>query len=224
MQHLAILGGTFNPVHWGHLLLAETALSQLALDKILWVPTHCPPYKSQIELLSFEQRSVMVEQAIASHPAFALSTVEQRRSGSSYAIDTLNDLQQCHPASQWYWIVGLDAFQSLPRWYHRRELASHCQWLIAPRVAPLPRTADAQHQLTIDLQQRCEQVVQALAQQAIPVQWQILQMPLVEISSSLVRQYCRDRRSIRYLVPDVVREYILAHQLYQTQEHSQINP
>lgn len=221
MQKLAVFGGTFNPVHWGHLLIAEAAFDQLQLDRVLWVPAYHPPHKESAQaLLSYDQRLEMVQQAVIDHPNFEVSTIERDRSGTSYAIDTLRALQRLYPggdgATQWYWIIGLDAFQALPRWYAHRELASSCFWLVAPRfnqseTLRFETALSEPSQLT----SICTEVAQVLAAQSIQIQWQVLQMPLVGISSSLVREYCQQQRSIRYLVPDAVRRYIVTHRLYQ---------
>jgi nicotinate-nucleotide adenylyltransferase len=204
-QKIAILGGTFNPIHMGHLIMAETALSQFALDRILWVPTVSPLYKSTTGLVDFTHRLKMVTLAIASHPQFEVSAVEQIYA-LSYAIDTFLKLQVLYPGTQWYWIIGLDAVRSLPQWQGRQELVSQCTWLVAPRGS----TA-AQLQENI-----CTQIADQLWAEEIMFQWQMLEMPLVGISSRLVRQYCSDRHSIRYWVPDSVRAYIQAQRLYQT--------
>ncbi|NJR58467.1 MAG: nicotinate (nicotinamide) nucleotide adenylyltransferase, partial [Cyanobacteria bacterium CRU_2_1] len=129
----AIFGGTFNPIHWGHLLMAETALSQFNLHQVIWVPTYRPFYKSSTELLAFHHRLEMVQRAIASHPHFTVFTSEQSHPDAAYAIHTLLELQLFYPNSQWYWIIGLDAFQSLPRWHRRQEWIEQCDWLVAPR-------------------------------------------------------------------------------------------
>jgi nicotinate-nucleotide adenylyltransferase len=248
MKKLAIFGGSFNPVHWGHLLTAETALTQLNLDHVIWVPTSHPSYKSSSVLLDFHDRLEMISQAIAPHPQFTLSTIEQNRSGSSYAIDTLIDIQALYPNSQWYWVIGLDAFQSLPHWHRHQELLPHCEWLVAPRLVrpcsakpqPSPPASLSQttrtlvsdsHQTHATIQSAitrsdsdwietavttlCNQVAQILAAESIDLKWQLLQMPLVEISSSLIRQRCQECRSIRYLVPDAVRSHIIKRDLYQ---------
>lgn len=209
MPNLGILGGTFNPIHWGHLLMAEAALDQGKLDQIIWVPAHHPPHRSLSQLVDVSHRIEMVRRAIAPHPAFQLSTVDCDRPSPSYAIDTLTDLQHQYPHSQWYWILGLDAFQTLPQWYRRPDLVPQCQWLVAPRpfhdsVSPVPLSSMAPYTHTVDV----------LAQQGLEVNWQILEMPRNEISSSLIRQYRGDRRSIRYLVPDCVFAYINRYDLY----------
>jgi nicotinate-nucleotide adenylyltransferase len=224
MQKIGILGGTFNPIHWGHLLMAESALEQAALDQVIWLPMNASPHKAQQDDVGFEHRLVMVQQAIAKHPAFTASAIEADRTGPSYAIATLKDLQKLHPQTQWFWIVGLDTFQTLPRWYGRQELVEACTWLVAPRPKASAdqcgkagdfntthRTSDSTDSTAI----ACKHVADALAAQSLQIRWQVLQMPIMEISSSLVRQYCRDRRSIRYLVPESVRIYLLAHQFYQ---------
>jgi nicotinate-nucleotide adenylyltransferase len=201
MLKLAVLGGSFNPIHRGHLLMAEVALKQVHLDQVIWVPSQYPPHKQSAELADFQHRFEMVKQAIASYPAFCLSVVDQNHIAPSYAIDTLLDLQTRYPASQWYWIIGLDAFASLPRWYRRQELAVQCRWLVAPRLGQPAEIVG-------------QRVAEQMAAQSIKIDWQLLQMPLVEISSSLVRQYCRDRRSLQAIVPKSVENYILAHHLY----------
>lgn len=201
MRKVGILGGTFDPVHWGHLAIAQTALTQVKLNQVIWVPNQCPPHK---QAAMFEHRWQMVQRAIADHPAFSVSSSGNREQ-LSYAITTLIELQAIYPNTHWYWIIGLDAFQTLPRWYQRQQFVPQCDWLVAPRL--VPAGINAQSQL-------CEQVAQKLAAECINIRWQILQMPLLGVSSSLIRQYCRDGRSIRYLVPEAVRLYITTHNLY----------
>ncbi len=211
MQQLAIFGGTFDPIHWGHLLVAETALHQASIEKVIWVPSLNPPHK---EAALFEHRVQMLQLAIKDNPAFTISLIETNRSGTSYAINTLIDLSACYSNSHWYWIVGLDAFQTLPHWYRGHELAQMCDWLIAPRL--LGGETITQSKLI------CKQVEQQLKEQSITIHWQLLDIPLVGVSSSLIRKFCRDnfvntkgiRQSIRYLVPESVRSYIINNNLY----------
>lgn len=204
MRKVGILGGTFDPIHWGHLLIAETALNQVELEQVIWVPSWSPPHKQKTEI--FKHRLEMVQQAIAGHPAFTIS-IEAANREPSDPIETLIDIQVVYPNAHGHWIVGLDAFQTLPRWYRRKELAAECDWLIAPRIV----TTLAEN---IDQLQLCEQVAQKLAAEGINIRWQMLQMPWIGLSSSLIRQYCRDGNSLRYLVPEAVRQYIATHNLY----------
>lgn len=218
MAQLAVLGGTFDPVHWGHLLIAETALHQVGLDQVIWVPVCRPHHKRG---LAYEHRRLMVEKAIADNPDFVLSPVETNPTEPDYAIATLLALQEIYPNCQWYWIIGIDAFQTLPRWYRRERLIPACEWLVAPRSVAVTATASLfTHSDTVQMGGNpqgnwlCQQVAALLASQDIPIGWQLLQMPSIGISSSLIRQYCRQHRSIRYLVPEDVRAFITTHNLY----------
>ncbi|MBE9208390.1 nicotinate (nicotinamide) nucleotide adenylyltransferase [Nostoc sp. LEGE 06077] len=202
MQQLAIFGGTFDPIHWGHLLIAETALNQLSLDQIIWVPSLNPPHK---QAAPFEHRVKMLQIATKENPAFTVSLVDTSRSGTSYAINTLIDLSAIYSNTRWYWIVGLDTFQTLPRWYRGHELAQMCDWLIAPRQLDRDRVQS-------DI--ICQQVEQQLKQQSLTIHWQFLNIPLVGVSSSLIRKLFCESQSIKYLVPESVRFYITTHNLY----------
>ena len=219
MGQVAILGGIFDPVHWGHLLIAETAVSQVGLESVIWVPARYPPHK---QVCGYEHRRLMVESAIASNPAFILSPREMSHTSPDYAIATLLNLQDAYPNRQWYWIIGMDAFQTLPQWYRREQLIPSCNWLVAPRPLPLPTTAallaeggsQKKEMVMTEGSKLCQQVTQQLASQHISIRWQLLEMPQIGISSSLIRQYRRRGDSIRYLVPEEVRAYITTHNLY----------
>jgi nicotinate-nucleotide adenylyltransferase len=236
MQKIGTLGGTFDPIHSGHLRIAEAAQAQLQLDQILWVPAQQPPHKSgqQPPLLTFEHRLEMVRRAIAPYPRFALPSLPELRSPTSqisYAIDTLRALQGLYPSAQWYWIIGLDAFQTLPFWRARQILAQSCCWVVAPRltVAPPPSMAasaalpdfalpDSCLPDSTELHRQAEAICQVVAQQlsaeAISLRWRILEMQPLEVSSRLIRSYCRQQQPIDGLVPASVRDYIQGHNLY----------
>ncbi len=217
MQQFGILGGTFNPVHWGHVTMAEAALAQAHLDCILWVPAYAPPHRDPAVLLDFNQRLAMVQLAIADQPRFAVSAVEREHRRPSYAVDTLHQLRRDYPHRHWHWIIGLDAFQTLPKWYKHAELIAECDWLIAPRPPKPPVPPPPEPQIGRDSwgRDRCEQVVQNLASEGTPLRWRMLQMPSIDISSSRIRQYRRDRRSIANLVPAAVNAHIISNGLYQ---------
>lgn len=198
-MNVAIFGGSFNPVHWGHRLIAETALNQVVLDLVIWVPTYCPPHKTQA-LLEFPHRLEMVRRAIANHPLFMVSDIEARRGGVSFAVATLRDLQTQYSNANWHWIMGIDAFQTLPRWQGCDELAHYCTWLIAPR--------NGKPEATIN------RVIHQLAQRSIQLRWQLLPLTPIHLSSSLIRQRCQLDQSVDELVPEAVCSYIVAHNLY----------
>lgn len=209
MGEIGILGGTFDPVHWGHLSLAEAALSQGNLEALIWVPMHQPPHKLET-FTPFRDRVEMVQQAIAKHTCYTVSTVEANRSGPSFAINTLEDLQRQYPQQTWAWIIGLDAFQSLPKWYRGRELAAQCRWLVAPR-SPVADPTDAEHQ--------CQAISQHPRLQSVNLRWTLLKLPSAQwrsISSSQIRQAYRQGQSIQVCVPEAVEHYIREHHLYAT--------
>jgi nicotinate-nucleotide adenylyltransferase len=191
-QRIGILGGTFDPVHWGHLLIAEAARSQAMLDVVLWVPTMYPHHKAHNQPSPFVHRLAMVQQAIADHPHFIVSSVEGGQTGQSFAFNILTALQAQYPDRTWFWILGQDTIQTLPNWYRCQDLVSRCHWLVAPRKTS---TALVPPELTT-------------------LRWQPLQIPQVDVSSSLIRQHLQQSYSIRYLVPDAVRAYITNHHLY----------
>ncbi|CEJ42289.1 nicotinate (nicotinamide) nucleotide adenylyltransferase [Umezakia ovalisporum] len=203
MEQVGIFGGTFDPIHWGHLLVAQTALSQVPLEKIILVPSVNPPHK---KASLFHHRWQMLQLATRENPAFIVSPVEAKRSGISYAINTLMDLSNCYLNTRWYWILGLDTFKTLPRWYCGHQLAQMCNWLIAPRIVGA--------ETIIQSELICKQVEQQLTEESLTIDWQLLNTPLVGISSSLIRKLCRQGQSIRYLVPNSVSCYINTHKLY----------
>lgn len=211
MQRLAIFGGTFDPIHWGHLLVAETALAQLHLEQVIWVPSKNPPHK---QAALFEHRVAMLQLATANNPAFTISMIERERSGASYAINTLIDLSTCYPNTHWYWIIGLDAFQTLPRWYLGHEMAQMCDWLIAPRLLGGETIAQSEFickHVEEQLQKRNDM---STLMRSHTIRWQLLHTPLIKVSSSRIRELCRASYSIGNLVPETVKYYITNHNLY----------
>ncbi|WP_353929242.1 nicotinate (nicotinamide) nucleotide adenylyltransferase [Okeanomitos corallinicola TIOX110] len=203
MQQIAIFGGTFDPIHWGHLLIAEAAMAQISMEQLIWVPSINPPHK---QATAFEHRLAMLKLATRNNPAFTVSIIEKESVGNSYAINTLINLSALYPNTHWYWIIGLDAFQTLPRWYCGIELAQMCDWLIAPRPAGAETISQSESV--------CKQVEQKFKEKSNTINWQLLNTPLVRVSSSKIREFCRLGVSIKNLVPESVRLYISTHQLY----------
>ena len=188
MMRLGIFGGTFNPIHTGHLLLAETARETLALDRLLFIPTRQPPHKSAKGLLPGSVRLELIQLAIRDQPAFVASDIELQREGPSYSIDTVTILHQQLPQAKLFLLVGEDMLGV--RWLAWDALKGRCTIVVArrPGFTPPKRSAG--------------------------LKW--LAMPQVEISSSDIRARLKAGRSIRYLVPAAVERYIHQHQLYHT--------
>ncbi len=185
-MRLGIFGGTFNPIHLGHLILAETARETLALDRVLFVPAARPPHKPAPDLLGGAARMRLLRLATRGHPAFQASDVELRRAGVSYTVDTLRLLRRRFPRSTLFLLVGQDVL-AVP-WRSWKEIVALSTIVAARRPgAPTPRRPG-------------------------PVIW--LDMPPVAITSSEIRRRIRRGRSIRYLVPEAVARHITRHRLY----------
>ena len=185
-MRIGVFGGTFNPVHLGHLLLAETARDALQLDRVLFIPTRRPPHKRLPGLLDGTVRLRMVRLAIKDHPAFAASDLELQRSGPSYSIDTVTALRCALPDAKLFLLIGQDMLAV--RWAAWNELKRLCT--VAAVRRPGSRRA------------RMEQ----------GIRW--LDMPPIDIASSDIRARVAAGRSIRYLVPAAVERYIRLHRLY----------
>ena len=198
-----IFGGTFDPIHWGHLKIAQAALLTHSLQEIIWVPQLLPPRKTPQTTIA--QRWSMAELAIAPYPQFCLpmDLALWRRNFSQspdYAIDTFGLLQSLYPASRWFWILGVDSFLTLPRWKGRAELIPKCHWLVAAR--------------NWQDQEQLEQVAVELQTQGIEIIWELLPMEAIDISSSLIRQTCQAHQPLDHLLPAPVWEYLIQHHLY----------
>ena len=190
-MRLGLFGGTFNPLHLGHLLLAETARDVLALDRVLFIPTNQPPHKRAAELLPGPWRLKLLELAIRDQPAFAVSDVELERPGPSYTIETVKILRSRLPDAKLFLLVGADMLAV--RWLAWKELKQLCTVAVVHRPGARPPRRET------------------------GLKW--LAMPEVAIASSDIRARLKAGRSIRYLVPSSVERFIRQHQLYTSKAH-----
>jgi len=217
---LGLLGGSFNPVHNGHLAIARQTRETLGLDQILFIPTSHPPHKPNSGLAPAPDRYEMVRLAIASAPSFALSDVELRRPGKSYSIDTIRLLQQEYGAqTRLFFLIGLDAFLDFPSWRDPQTLLTLCQFVVLSRpglsfrslstvalLPPIPYPSLA------DLDAGRISRIEAL----IGTQRLIcLKLPPCAVSASDVRARIRQGLPAANLLPPLVESYILQHHLYQ---------
>ncbi len=197
-----MLGGTFDPIHMGHLIVAEEARARLNLAEVLFVPAGQPWLKVNNYISAAEHRVQMVRLAIADKPYCKLSTTEIERAGPTYTVDTIADLQgRLGAGDKLFFILGWDNLAQLPQWQEPSRLVKMCHLIAVPRVGyPTP-----------DLNS-LEAVIPRLSQSTI-----LLDTPRVDISASEIRKRVAQGLSIRHLVPEPVDEYIRQHKLYETQ-------
>jgi nicotinate-nucleotide adenylyltransferase len=198
MRKIGIMGGTFNPIHFGHLILAENAYEQAGLDQILFMPSNNPPHKNNITITD-EHRTNMVKLAIKDNPHFALSTVEMKREGMTFTKDTLIELTEKNPELDYYFIVGADSFLEIQTWKDPQIIFDLCTILVAGR-------GNLQEE---ELNNQYEYLKHNFGAQAL-----FLEMPLIEISSKHIRKKATLNQSIRYYVPENVMNYIADNNLY----------
>lgn len=200
MERVGILGGTFNPIHIGHLLIAQQALEAAGLDRVIFLPSHTPVHKECVSLATPEDRLAMVRLAVADNPAFEANDLELERGGVSYAVDTMRAFRLRYPDREPHFIIGMDSLRELHLWYRVNELLALCPFLVLDR----PGVA---HPLTP-------------AELPLPPPWperllaSVLPGRLCEVSSSEIRRRVAEGRPIRYLVPSVVEQFILDRGLY----------
>ncbi len=187
VPRLGVMGGSFNPIHHGHLIAAERAAEQLKLSQILFVPTALSPLKEGHELAPPKHRLAMVRLAVAGHPVFKASDAEVKRGGTSYTIDTVESLKT---RAEVFVIIGDDTVGTLPKWYRIHELAERVTFAVAGRPGSYEPAPSG------------------------PWQLRRIRTALIEISGTEIRQRVRRGTSIRFLVPDAVRAYIRKHGLY----------
>ena len=196
---LGILGGTFDPVHLGHLIIAEEAISSLGLDRVLFVPAGDPWLKSDAQITSKHHRLAMVLAAIADNPKFHVSPSELERSGPSYTSETLEEFQEDYGMqTERYFIIGADALKDIGRWHEPQRVLELCKLAVVGRP----------DQAALDLT-TLEATLPGIGERVAMVD-----DVAIGISATDIRQRVADGRSIRYLVPPAVEAYIREHGLY----------
>lgn len=228
-MRLGLLGGSFNPIHYGHLGITREALTRLSLTRVLFIPAGDPPHKRDGALAPAQDRYEMVRLAIADTPAFALSDIEIRRKGKSYSIDTVRELQAMSgPDAQLFFLIGLDAFLDFPSWREPQALLSCCHFVVLSRPGqsfqslaklPLLPPLDARALAELDTGKSRRLDVEIPASPGLT----LLSLPPCPISASDIRQRVQRGASLANLLPLSVESYILQHRLYQEdRDHTRI--
>ena len=198
-RKVGIMGGTFDPIHIGHLILGESAWEQFGLDKVLFMPSGNPPHKTDRHGATNEQRVEMVRRAIASNDHFELSLEEMHEQGYVYTKETLKRLHSEHPDTDYYFIMGADSVLSFHMWNGPQEICDQCILVAAVRDQMPAEELDAQ---ILKLKEMYHADIRKL------------ESPNLDISSHTIRERCMRGESIRYYVPDVVRLYIQDEEIY----------
>ena len=216
-QRIGILGGTFNPIHYGHLAAAEEVRERLKLDRVLFIPSFHPPHKQEDDVPSAVHRMEMVRIAIIENAAFEPSDIEIKRGGKSYTIDTIEALKRTYPDAELFFITGVDSFLDIQTWNSWERLLSVCTFVVLSR--PGYQFADL---LKIDFLRSAEtQVIELDREQRLHVEIHagtfivyLEMIPLYDISSTDIRRRVKEGRSIKYLLPEAVETYIINNKLY----------
>jgi nicotinate-nucleotide adenylyltransferase len=199
-KRIGILGGTFNPIHLGHLLVAQDALEQMALDRVKFIPSATPPHKTAEVLASERDRLQMIRLAIRGNDRFEVDDIEIRRGGKSYSVDTLVELRRRDPKADFYFIIGADSLRELHLWREAQRVVRLCTFVTVPRPGFEARPV-VDRRLDAASRKRLRQ--------------HVLRGHPCDIASREIRSRVASGRSIRYLVPDAVTEYIRRQRLYQ---------
>ncbi len=202
-MNIGVMGGTFNPIHKGHVIVAEEVRVHLNLTEILFVPAGQPWLKANSPIAAAEHRMQMVRLAIADKPYCKLSTMEIERAGPSYTVDTVAELQgQLRGGDELFFILGWDSLAELPQWREPSRLIKMCYLVAVPRVGyPTPNLSS----LEVD--------IPGLSQRVI-----LLDTPQIDITASVIRNRVAQGLSIAHLVPEAVERYIREHRLYITEQ------
>jgi nicotinate-nucleotide adenylyltransferase len=190
-----IMGGTFDPIHYGHLFAAEAARNALSLERVIFVPSGNPPHKRYNSMASAEDRYAMTELAIRGNSSFEISKIETGRIGASYTVDTLSSFSASNPDTDFFLITGIDAALDIPNWYQPRKILSLCTVVVVARPGYVRDKINTMDKIIRD----------SLI---------ILDTELIDISATGIRNRIMSGGCVRYMTPDVVCDYIRGKKLY----------
>jgi nicotinate-nucleotide adenylyltransferase len=215
-SRLGIFGGTFNPIHLGHLVLAEALRERLALDRVLFVPAGTPPHKPSGGLVAGLHRYAMVSLAVAGHPGFVACPVEVERAGPSYSADTVERLAGDAPGARLFFLMGSDTFLDLPTWRTPERLGIFATLAVGYRAgSPFDPEGPAARAVLARLGRPSRRRVPPVAADALaPGEVALVETRSVAVSARELRERLAAGESVRYQVPLAVTEYIAQHRLY----------
>ncbi len=198
MKRIGIMGGTFDPIHLGHLVVANEALNIYELDEIIFVPAGNPPHKMGMEACA-QDRYLMTVLATMTNSKFIVSDIEIKKKDKSYSLDTLKELHSIYSDTEFYFITGTDAVADLPNWHEPGELLKLCKFIAVSRPGMDRESAEL----------KIEEIRKNLNGQI-----EFLQIPMLQISSTEIRERFKKGISAKYLLPETVEQYITKNNLY----------
>lgn len=204
---IGIFGGSFDPVHLGHLLIAEQALNQANLERLIFVPAAIPPHKQEQQLSSPEARVQMLRLAIGGHPKFEVDECELKRTGISYTVDTLREFCTRYPDDQLYFLMGADSLAEFHTWKDPQEICK----LAIPLIVERPNAPPVDYRLLADY---------ADAARLKEIQSAAIRSLQIEISSTAIRNLARDGKSFRFQTPRAVEQFIIEKRVYESKSQS----
>ena len=196
---IGVIGGTFDPIHNGHLIAAEYARTSLNLDKLIFIPSGIHPFKDNKSISHPSKRLDMISLAIDSNKYFEMSSIEIDRKGTTYTIDTIMELREEYKEDEIYFIIGSDILFEIDKWKSFEELIHLCKFILLYRPGKE--------------EDRIDKKIKELYL-SYSIQLEKVKSPIIEISSTEIRARVKKEQSIKYLVPEFVEEYILEHNLY----------
>ncbi len=206
MKSVGLFGGTFNPIHYGHLAIAEEVRSKHNLDKVIFIPTSLPPHKEPEDLADAHKRSVMAYLATVSNPCFEVSTYEADRGGKSYTIDTARHFYNIFGEKvELYFIIGADMLVEIASWKSIGELLDICRFIAVSRPGYDVRKILNQHYLSAQSHSTASKILERIS---------IEETAMLDISATGIRRRIKEWKSIKYLVPEPVEQFIHNQQLY----------
>lgn len=200
-RKIGLMGGTFNPIHYGHLLIAENAYEQFQLDEVIFIPTGQSPHKDARQILCAQERMEIIDLAIADNPHFSCSDYEIRKEGISYTYLTVQAFYEQKAESELFFIMGADSLAYFDSWMRPDEISRMSTILAAVRDG---------------LNQKELLPIREFLQQKYGTKIGFINTPNFSVSSRMIRQRILNHQSIRYLVPEAVEQYLLEHDVYQT--------
>lgn len=201
-MRIGIFGGSFDPPHFGHLILAEQCREQAELDQVWFVPAARPPHKLGSPPSDMRHRVSMLQSVLTGKPGYRVDSLEADRPGPSYTADTLDELHRRHPGYEWHYLLGGDSVPDLPTWHEPARIVAVAGLIVMQRHGTTVPSADA--------------VAKSIGVPLSQLRMHIIDVPLIELASRDIRRRVAEGRSIRFMVPESVEDYIKQHQLYRS--------